>query len=165
MRFLIIAAAFILAATTAQAETFPVIKDKTVLQACGECHMAFPPQTLPKKVWKNMISDLSNHFGEDASIDPAQVATVLNYHVKNASDVSNVRAAKKWRASGSFTRIIDAPRFKKKHGNCPAHIWTHKKVRSKSNCLACHPTMEQDGSTEEVMNFLPRSVAKSCDDD
>ena len=165
MRFLIIAAAVFLAATTARAETFPVIKDKTVLQACAECHMAFPPQTLPKAVWKNMIGDLSNHFGEDASIDPGQVAAVLNYHVKNASDVSNVRAAKKWRASGSFTRIIDAPRFKKKHGNCPAQVWTHKKVRSKSNCLACHPTMETNGSTDAVMNFLPRSVAKSCDDD
>ena len=110
MRFLIIAAALFVSATTARAETFPVIDNATVLEACGECHMPFPPQTLPKAVWKKMIGDLANHFGEDASIAPNQVAGILNYHVKNASDVSNVRAAKKWRAGGYFNRIVDAPR-------------------------------------------------------
>lgn len=165
MRFLLLAAAFALAATAAKAETFPVIKDKTVLEVCGECHMAFPPQTLPAKVWESMIGDLSNHFGEDASIESGKIKAVTAYHVKNASDVSNVRAARKWRSSGSFARIIDAPRFNKKHGNCPNSIWKHEKVRSKSNCLACHPTMHTNGSTDEHMPFVSKAIAKQCDDD
>jgi len=165
MRILIIAAAVFFTATVAKAETFPVIKDKTVLEVCGDCHMAFPPQTLPKAVWKKMIGDLANHFGEDASIEPGQIKTVLDYHVKNASDVSNVRAAKKWRAKGSFARIIDAPRFKKKHGNCPAGVWAHKKVNSKANCLACHTTMHTNGSTDAKMKFLSPKLQKLCGDD
>lgn len=165
MRFLIVAAAILFTATTARAETFPVIKDKAVLEACAECHMAFPPQTLPKAVWKNMIGDLANHFGEDASIDPSKINAVLDYHLKNAADVSNVRAAKKWRATGSFTRIIDAPRFIKKHRNCPEEVWTHEKVNSKANCLACHTTMQKDGSTKAKMSFLSPELQKLCGDD
>ena len=165
MRFLIIAAALFLSATSVRAETFPVIDNKTVLEACGDCHMAFPPQTLPKTVWKKMIGNLANHFGEDASIDPAQISTVLDYHAKNASDVSSVRAAMKWRAKGSFARIVDAPRFKKKHGNCPAEVWSHKKVSSKANCLACHQTMQTDGSTRAKMSFLSPRLQKICGDD
>lgn len=166
MRTLIIAtAAITLAATVANAETFPVITNQTVLQECGDCHMAYPPQTLPKRLWGNMINNLADHFGEDASLDPARVAEISTYYKQNASDVSAVRAAKKWRASGTFTRISDAPRFVKKHGTCAPAVWTHEKVKSKANCLACHSTMQTDGSTRENISFLPVSLQRKCGDD
>ena len=150
--------------TLARAETFPVIENKTVLSECGDCHMAFPPQTLPKAAWQKIMANLSDHFGEDASLRPAVVAEVLDYHVNNASDVSTVRAAKKWRASGTFIRITEAPRFIKKHKNCPREVWSHKKVRSKANCLACHPTMQTNGSTDDNLSFLPAKQRRQCDD-
>ena len=163
MRILICSMALLfMTVTTARAETFPVIENKAVLTECGECHMAFPPQTLPKAVWQGIIGDLSNHFGEDASLGAALVNEIMAYHVNNASDVSRVRAATKWRASGSFARIIDAPRFIKKHGSCPPAVWSHKKVRSKANCLACHPTMQTNGSTDAIMGFLPLALHKQC---
>lgn len=163
MRILIFSAALLfLAATTVRAETFPIIDNQTVLTECGECHMAFPPQTLPKAVWEKIMANLPDHFGEDASLEPALVKEILAYHVKNASDVSSVRASIKWRASGSFQRIIDAPRFIKKHGSCPQAVWAHKQVRSKANCLACHPTMHKDGSTDAKMGFLPPDLQKLC---
>ena len=164
MRILIAALIFV-TATAARAETFPVIQNQTVLTECGDCHMAFPPQTLPKAAWEKIMADLSNHFGEDASLEPALVAEILAYHVKNASDVSNVRAANKWRASGTFTRIIDAPRFKKKHAGCTDEVWDHEKVKSKANCLACHPTMQKDGSTDENLSFLPPRLRRQCGED
>jgi len=166
MRALSIATVFVvMAATTAQAETFPVIQNKTVLTECGDCHMAFPPQTLPKASWEKIIGNLADHYGEDASLDPALTAEVLAYHVEHASDVSSVRAAMKWRANGTFARITDAPRFKDKHGTCPQEVWNHEKVRSKSNCLACHTTMQTDGSTDANMNFLPANLKSQCGDD
>ena len=55
--------------------------------------MAFPPQTLTRAVWRNIIGNLSNHFGEDASLDAATVKYLLAYHEANASDVSDTRAA------------------------------------------------------------------------
>lgn len=169
MRILTIATTALIALSTmaisspSQAETFPVIDNKTVLSECGDCHMAFPPQTLPKALWEKIISDLSNHFGEDASIDPAIIPEILAYHVKNASDVSNVRASQKWRSNAKFTRIIDAPRFKKKHKGCDV-VWGHEKVKSPSNCLACHQTMDTTGSTNENMSFLPPNLRSKCGD-
>jgi hypothetical protein len=165
MRILIISAVLVAITTTGtRAETFPVIANQTVLTECGDCHMAFPPQTLPKALWKKIMADLPNHFGEDASLEPALVAEILAYHVKNASDVSNVRASQKWRSSKSFTRIIDAPRFLDKHRGCSDAVWNHKKVRSKANCLACHPTMQTNGSTDDDLSFLPLFQRLKCGD-
>lgn len=45
----------------------------------------------------------------------------------------------------------------------PHHEEGHfEKVRSKSNCLACHPTMQKDGSTEANMKFLPANLKSQC---
>jgi len=165
MRILIVTAALIVAATGVHAETFPVITNQTVLKECGDCHMAFPPETLPKATWEKIIGNLGNHFGEDASLDDATAAELLAYHVKNASDVSTVRAATKWRTSGPVARIIDAPRFIDKHRQCPDAVWAHPKVLSKSNCIACHKDMQRTGSTDENLSFLPADLARVCGED
>ncbi len=160
--FVVVAVLFLAAVSTAQAETFPVIKNQTVIRVCGECHMAFPPQTLPKAAWRKIIQNLSEHFGEDASIDPSKAAEILDYHTRNASDVSNVRAARKWNAKGLFERITDAPRFRDKHGSCPDDVWKSRKVSSKANCLDCHGTMQKDGSTGFNIGFLPEDQQVKC---
>jgi len=165
MRSFFAATLFLFAAGAAHAETFPVITDATVLKECGDCHMAFPPETLPKATWEKIIGDLSHHFGEDATLDSATVAQVLAFHVNNAADVSTSRAATRWNATPAPTRIIDAPRFIKKHGTCSDAVWAHPKVQSKSNCVACHTTMQKNGSTEASLRFLPADVRKGCGDD
>ena len=48
-------------------ENYRPIKDAVVLKECGACHMAFQPQMLPKRSWGKIMSELPNHFGEDAS--------------------------------------------------------------------------------------------------
>lgn len=164
MRTLFTAAVLMLAATGAHAETFPVITNPTVLKECGDCHMAFPPETLPKATWEKIIGNLDSHFGEDATLDAATAAEVLAFHVANASDVSTTRAATRWRTTAAVTRIIDAPRFIKKHGTCADAVWTHEKVQSKANCIACHATMQKDGSTDANIRFLPRELQANCGD-
>jgi len=164
MRILALAAALIFTAATVQAETFPVIKDQTVISACGECHMVFPPETLSKGAWTKIIGDLSNHFGEDASMDAATAASVLSYHLKNSNDVTNVRASKKWRTNPAVSRIIDAPRFLAKHRGCEA-AFAHELVKTKANCVACHANLQKTGSTKESLNFLPRTVSANCGED
>lgn len=166
MRTITLAAAFVaMLGAPALAETFPVIKNETVLRECGDCHMAFPPQTLPRERWVEIINDLENHFGENAALPPDLVQEILDYHVRNASDVSTVRAARKWRTRSNVTRITDAPRFRKKHGRCQPEVWTHEKVRSKSNCLACHKDMQRTGSTHADVRFLPAHLRWGCEDD
>ena len=158
------AAILMVGVSSAQAETFPVIQNETVLRECGDCHMAFPPETLPMALWEKIIGNLSDHFGEDASIDDATAAVILDFHAKNASDVSQTRAAKvKWRTTRPVTRIIDAPRFIDKHQGCES-AFKDPQVNSPSNCLACHPDMQRTGSTKENLSFLPASVRRQCGD-
>lgn len=164
MRSLILAIAFLFTASAAHAETFPVITDQTVLSECGDCHMAFPPQTLTKAAWSKIIGDLSNHFGEDASLDAATTATVLKYHLKKANDVDNVRASMKWKTNPPASRVVFASRFIRKHKGCEA-AFAHEKVKLPSNCLACHGNMQTTGSTKENLRFLPASVRSSCGED
>jgi len=145
---LILAASLSIAATTAHAETFTPISDKQIHAACGECHMTFFPQMLPQATWSKIIGDLSNHFGEDATLDAATQAYVLKYHLDDSADVKSTRAAKKWMARVNLanppTRIIDAPRFIKKHSdNDFTRMWDKKGVKSKADCIACHKDAER----------------------
>jgi len=144
---LIIGATLIGASATisngAHAESFTPIKDQKITAACGECHMTFFPQMLPQASWKKIIGDLSNHFGEDASLDAATQAYVLNYHLSDAADVKSTRAAKKWMSNVDLNnppeRIVAAPRFVRKHSEREfTRMWERKKVKSKADCVACH---------------------------
>jgi nitrate/TMAO reductase-like tetraheme cytochrome c subunit len=148
-----------------KAETFPMITNQVVKAECGSCHMVFPPQTLPKASWAKIMSGLTDHFGEDASLDASVIVEIRNYHVQNASDVSNVRAAKKWWARGVGIRLTEAPRFIKKHATCVPEVWAHEQVKTKANCLSCHPAMDKNGSTDANIKFLPLRLQRRCGDD
>ena len=165
MRFLVLAAAlFATAITTAKAETFPLIDDSLVLKECGDCHMAYPPQTLTKAVWHKMMINLNDHFGEDASMDESTAMHIQAYLELNASDVSASRAARKWTSKTKFSRITEGPRFIDKHGACSPDVWKHAKIKSKANCLACHKDMLKDGSTDADISFLPSDLQASCNE-
>lgn len=45
-------------------------------QECAACHAAYPRSALPAASWQRIMSDLSHHFGTDASIDEAQVKSI-----------------------------------------------------------------------------------------
>jgi len=144
---LTIAAMLTIASSTlssgAHAETFAPIKDQKITAACGECHMTFSPQMLPQASWKKIIGDLSDHFGEDASLDADTQTYVLNYHLNDSADVKSTRAAKKWMNKVDMNnppaRIITAPRFVKKHSDKEfTRMWDRKKVKSKADCVTCH---------------------------
>ena len=53
-----------------QKEVRPV-DNKTYADECGSCHYAYPPGLLPSKSWAKLLDEkaLSNHFGEDATLD------------------------------------------------------------------------------------------------
>ena len=40
-------------------------------QECAGCHMAYPPGMLPAGSWSRMMKGLDQHYGTDASLDPA----------------------------------------------------------------------------------------------
>jgi len=142
-----ISAVAVLVTTTAQAdERYNPVKDAVVVKECGACHMVFSPQMLPAKSWDKIMADLSNHFGEDASLDPATSDHIREYHLANAADTS-------W-YSGKFMRglsdtsaplrITETPYWVREHNEgVPQRAWNDPEVKSKANCLACHKRANQ----------------------
>ncbi|PHS79168.1 MAG: hypothetical protein COB59_03225 [Rhodospirillaceae bacterium] len=145
MRSLIFAASVLLfSVTSAQAGSLPVVDDPIAKSECSDCHMAYPPILLPQASWEKILGNLSDHFGDDASLDDATVKSLTEYFVKNSNDVvlakyekifeemkaakikegKNVkflrppgmlRTAKKWSSKFHPERIQDLPRFRSKH--------------------------------------------------
>jgi len=164
MRSFAIAVTLFFVSVQAHAETFPIISDPIVVKECGDCHMAFPPETMTKAVWRDVMAKLSDHYGEDASLDATTTKHILAYHEAHASDVSESRAAMKWTAETAFNRITEGPRFKDKHSGCSQDVWNNAQVKSKSNCEACHKTMQRTGSTDADLKFLPKSLQAQCNE-
>lgn len=143
MRYILMIA--VLVASTSQVladEWAPKVTDQQVQKECGVCHMAFQPAFLPAKSWDRMMGELSNHFGEDASLSANKVNTIRAYLTANAGDVKKQGVGRKymrWVApEGAPQRITENPAFLREH-RFPDRVWQDPKIVTKSNCLACHP--------------------------
>jgi hypothetical protein len=125
---------------------FPPVADPLVKEECGSCHLAFAPSMLPASAWKKMMGDLKNHFGDDASVDPARAAQITDYLVNNAADAAGRRYGEKLLRGVSATnpplRITELPKWVKEHRKVPDWEWKHKEVRTRANCTACHADAE-----------------------
>ena len=118
------------------------VTDPLVKEECGSCHLAFAPSMLPAASWRRMMSELKNHFGDDASLDPASVTRITDYLASNAGDTGGRRYGEKLLRGVSATnpplRITELPKWVREHREVPAWEWKHKDVRTKANCTACH---------------------------
>lgn len=125
---------------------FPPVAEPVVREECGSCHIAFAPSMLPASSWKRMMGELRNHFGDDATVDPALAAKITEYLVNHAADTGGRRYSDKWLRGVSTTsaplRITELPKWVKEHRKVPDWEWKHKDVRTKANCAACHTDAE-----------------------
>ncbi len=126
---------------------FPPVSDPIVKQECGSCHLAYPPSMLPARSWERTMAGLANHFGDDASLDAATAERVRRYLAANAADAAGRRYSEKLtRGLAAWSeplRITELPGWQRKHRKIPAWEWTHKDVRTKANCTACHADAER----------------------
>jgi hypothetical protein len=115
---------------------------------CGGCHVAYPPQMLPTRSWSALMSNLNNHFGTDASIDPQMAAEISAFLERNAG-------RERTPAAQPVLRITETPWFLHEHDEVPAQVWKSANVGSRSNCGACHANADQ-GSYGEGSLRLPK---------
>ena len=124
------------ATPAAPAEAPAVVVDgQTAFNAeCAACHMAFPARFLPSTSWEAVMSDLKNHFGEDASLDAATTAAITDYLVANAGKPGKDTTL----ADGKpLLRITERRWFVGEHrGEVSAK--SQAKAGTMSNCTACH---------------------------
>lgn len=125
------ALALLAGAAVARADEFEQVApvaDPAVKKECGACHMAYQPQFLPAASWQTLMAGLDDHFGENASLDPATAQHIGDYLVAHAG-----RPVK----GEPPLRISELPWFRHEHGRevSPAML---KTAKSWANCTACH---------------------------
>jgi hypothetical protein len=98
---------------------------------CGGCHVAYPPQMLPARSWRALMSGLNDHFGTDASLDPQTAADIGAFLERNAG-------RERTPAMQPMLRITETSWFVREHDEVPARVWKSATVGSPSNCGACH---------------------------
>jgi polyferredoxin len=131
---------------------------KLYKQLCGECHMAYQPQMLPKRSWKKMMKTLADHFGTDASLEPAEKERITRYLMLHAGDNMHFfgkasKFALSVPPSKSPLRISETPYFIKEHREIPKWAVEQKEVKSFANCVACHPGAERGNYSERQIRI------------
>jgi Dihaem cytochrome c len=53
---------------------------------CSACHKYIPPQEEPMQEWRDILRNLPNHMGEDATLPEPLRSDIEAYLVANASD-------------------------------------------------------------------------------
>ena len=134
-------------ALLADRESFQV-NNPTYKSECGSCHVAYPPALLPASSWRAILDGLDRHFGTNAALDDKSLAEIRTFVLKNAG---------KDRSSSAkpVLRITETPWFKREHREVPASIWSSAKVKSPSNCGACHQGADE-GNFEESSISIPK---------
>lgn len=117
---------------------------------CGSCHMAYQPGFLPKRSWEKTMNTLDNHFGTDATLDPADHKTIQNYLAAHASKNDRTSDMK----GAVALRISETPYFVREHHEVTKKMVTQPDVKSFANCNACH-TQATNGSYREREIRIP----------
>ena len=124
---------------------------------CGSCHFAYPAGLLPSSAWNKMMSNLSNHFGDDASVDEKTFQTLANYLNENSAEKSmDYKRSRKIveNLNGVIPDSISKmPYMKKKHKEIKENLITQKEVKGLFNCTACHKNAEKGIFSEEDVNI------------
>lgn len=125
---------------------------------CGECHMVYSPELLPARSWRKLMSSLEDHFGDNAEL-PAETRDALTeYLVAHSAEQSNSHRSQKMlrslSASDTPLRITETPYMRRKHDEVPDRfIAANDKVRSLSNCTACHTRAESGSFAEREIDI------------
>ncbi len=86
--------AILLAAETAWADggiAVPGTAQAETEKECGACHRPLLPITHKMIEWRQIMANLSDHMGEDASLPENVRADIEAYLVANASDAVSIR--------------------------------------------------------------------------
>lgn len=147
MRFFITLALTLLTVSVSHADNDYIkpIEDPLTQTECSACHLAFPASMLPAASWQNIMRNLDNHFGEDASLADDATAQITAYLTSEAGD-QGLWSSKFMRGLDPAKppiRITETTYWIREHRDIPDRKWTSDKVGTPSNCAACHRGAER----------------------
>lgn len=118
-------------------------------EECGSCHIVYPPNLLPAESWRALMGNLNKHFGTDASLDAA-TQKQLSAELQNSASGRTENSAGK-----PLLRISETRWFRREHDEVSQRTWRNPKVKSASNCGACHAFAAQGKFNERDIR-IPR---------
>jgi hypothetical protein len=132
-------------AAFADGVSVPPVRDAATAKECSACHMLYPSGLLPARSWTRMMSDLKNHFGDNADLDDKTRQAITDYLTANAGD-KGWRPTKMVRGlaeTDAPLRISELPYFRKEHRRIGPADLQRLGAKTIANCKACHPQAEQ----------------------
>ena len=134
------------------------ISNEKYREECGSCHMAYPAGLLPAHSWQQLMGGLDDHFGDNAELSPETHKELTDYLLANSADSSDARRSQKimrsLKAGEAPLRITDTAYFHREHHELPDKmVKDNAKVKSFSNCNACHQRAEQGSFSEREIRI------------
>lgn len=123
-------------------------------EECGSCHMTYPAGLLPVASWRRIMTNLDDHFGDNAELDAQTAMQISDYLADNAADTSKYRRSKQMMSAISQSpdqapmRITENAYFKREHDEISARVIKQSGAASLSHCNACHQRAEQGSFNE-----------------
>ena len=100
---------------------------------CGSCHFAYPAGLLPSGSWNKMMSNLGDHFGDDASVDEKTFQTLSSYlNTNSAEKAMQYKRSKKIveNLNGATSDTISKmPYMKKKHDEIKENLISNHDIQ------------------------------------
>lgn len=125
---------------------------------CGSCHMPYQPGLLPARSWQKLMTNLADHFGDNAELGAAERSQLEAYLVENAADRSGYKRSIKFANSigpgEAPMRITETGYFLRKHDEVPLSVRKGQgQVKSMANCSSCHPRAEMGSYNEHEVKI------------
>lgn len=124
---------------------------KEYKQECGSCHIAYAPFLLPKSAWDSMMSDLENHFGDDASLEEETHARIAVFLEKYANDVLDTKFTQQ--KESKEIAISQTPYWEVAHRKLNPKIFKTEAIKSKANCQTCHKDAESGIFAKNAVDY------------
>lgn len=158
MKRIVIAAMLMAASQAYAAGGSKVDKSQRALweSECGSCHIAYPARFLDAETWQRLMTNLGDHFGDDASLDQETSSLILHYLQRHASRHSRHRARS--------MRISDTAWFRHEHDEITSTAWHGPVVRSPANCTICHVNAARGDWSERGVR-MPAGVSREEDEE
>lgn len=103
-------------------------------EECAACHIAFPTRLLSVDSWRAVMAGLDDHFGVDASLDPATTSAIAAYLGQNAG------YPRRGETTGTkpLLRITESEWFRREHHELTPAALKRRNAASAADCSACH---------------------------
>ncbi|KIM11376.1 MAG: hypothetical protein KU37_07035 [Sulfuricurvum sp. PC08-66] len=113
-------------------------------QNCVECHIYYPPTMLPRDEWRAMMTNLEEHYGDDASVEEdSQAAMLAEYE---AMTIDRVRFKE-----GRFNTSVTTTDYWKKEHKAFDEAYFKRHDLKKTQCQKCHIHIEENSYNTTLM--------------